>query len=356
MSVNSVTLKDLDGSLVWLKDRFAVTHADADFYGGRARMAYALEPLGSPTGSTAKFHADVESADLATFRRDFSFRGLQPVGRFDGDLTLEWPSGHFAKGKRGGGGFVVTPPGGVALATSELTPLPPSSPVTAPEPAAPGAADKKPEFDKYLAVGPFPMGAHVDFTLDGDGMTFTRSWAANPSTYVSFDGRTTFDGTARLPFHVTSRDWQASDRLLAAMLSAINREPTGAIEVAGRGTFDGEMTGAFNKPRIEGEFAAEQMKAWDVLWGRARGHLVIENRYLDITDGIIGERPETSIRTKGRYSLGTRAPTAARRSTRTSSSATGRCGTSAMPSSRTSGPSTARSARRRSTFMALTSA
>ena len=172
--------------------------------------------------------------------------------------------------------------------------------------AAPRGPDltENTEFDKYLPHGPFPMGARVGFDIDPDGFTFQPSWAASPTTFVRFSGRSVFGGAAEIPFHVTSYDWQASDRLLAAILTAITNEPTGAIEVAGRGTFDGVMTKTFSKPHIAGRFAGENIKAWDVVWGRAAGDLVIEDRYLDITNGMIGDRPEESIQTTGRFAMG----------------------------------------------------
>ena len=47
------------------------------------------------------------------------------------------------------------------------------------------------------------------------------------------------------------------------------------------------MTGAFKRPRVEGEFAGADMRAWDTLWGTARGHLLIENGYVRVTDGHV---------------------------------------------------------------------
>ena len=38
---------------------------------------------------------------------------------------------------------------------------------------------------------------------------------ATPSTYVEFEGATAYGDSSRMPFHVSSADWQESDRLLA---------------------------------------------------------------------------------------------------------------------------------------------
>ncbi len=63
------------------------------------------------------------------------------------------------------------------------------------------------------------------------------------------------------------------------------------------------MTGAFRNPRIEGDFAGEQMRAWDVVWGSVRGKALIQNSYVDVTDVTITSGPSV-IATTGRYSLG----------------------------------------------------
>ena len=80
---------------------------------------------------------------------------------------------------------------------------------------------------------------------------------------------------------------------------------TGAVQLGGRGTFDGVMTKSFKDPRIAGRFSGDAIQAFYTTWGRVSGDAVIENRYIDVTNGVIGDEPEkASIRTSGRYSLG----------------------------------------------------
>jgi len=79
--------------------------------------------------------------------------------------------------------------------------------------------------------------------------------------------------------------------------------PTGLIEIGGRGEFDGTMYGAFSRPRIEGHFAGERMRAWDTVWGRAAADLVIENGYVTITRSVI-EEGGSRFETEGKFSLG----------------------------------------------------
>ena len=110
------------------------------------------------------------------------------------------------------------------------------------------------------------------------------SHIATESTYVEAQGRTKYGEESDLLFHVSSADWQESDRVFAGVLTAFG-STTKAIPIGGYGTFDGSMTGAFNSPRIEGEFSGEQMRAWDVVWGSVRGKALIQNSYVDV-DGV----------------------------------------------------------------------
>jgi hypothetical protein len=79
--------------------------------------------------------------------------------------------------------------------------------------------------------------------------------------------------------------------------------PTNAIPIAGDGTFDGVMMNSFSRPRIEGTFAGERMRAFDVDWGTAYGTVAIENAYADIKDVVITDAG-SQILADGRFSLG----------------------------------------------------
>ena len=78
---------------------------------------------------------------------------------------------------------------------------------------------------------------------------------------------------------------------------------TAAIPIGGYGTFDGVMLNEFRRPRIEGTFAGEQMRAWDVDWGSAKGSAVIENSYVDVKDALI-TRDQSALYVDGRFSAG----------------------------------------------------
>jgi hypothetical protein len=153
-------------------------------------------------------------------------------------------------------------------------------------------------------LGPLPVGGHLALTFNGTGLTFADSTVATPTTYFAFSGQTEYGEHSNIPFHVTSLDWQESDRLLSAIMTAAGSR-TGAVQLGGRGTFDGVMTKNFKDPRIAGRFSGDAIQAFYTTWGRVSGDAVIENRYIDVTNGVIGDAPDTtSIRTSGRYSLG----------------------------------------------------
>jgi hypothetical protein len=291
--VNDLVFDDLHGSLIWTPERFAVTHADADILGGRTRFDYSIAPLGRPGGSTQSFSAEYADLDLTALGSFMSLKSLAMAGRATGNIALDWPSGRFRAGRRGGGHTVVTPPAGMEIAPIDLPAVP-----------RPAADEPKP-FVSDRPLPPIALAADVDYDVDPDGWTFTESWAATPHTYVAFAGRLASSGASEFPFHVTSHDWQESDRLLARIMTAV-AGPTRAIEVGGRGTFDGTMTGSFSAPRIAGRFTGQDTRVWDVTWGRGVADAVISGGYVDISNGRFGDSPDASITADGRFALGFR--------------------------------------------------
>lgn len=290
-SVNDLVFPHLHGGLIWTNTRFAVTHAESDLLGGRTRFQYALAPLGTPTGATATFSADYENADLFDLDRVVNWHGLRLAGVASGSLSLEWANGHFGATRHGEGHTAITPPAGIGIAPTVL----PATPL-------PAVAEAKP-FDPNLRNGPITIGGDIQYQIDPGGITFDPSWTATTRTYVSYRGRLASGGSSEFPFHVTSHDWQESDRLLAAIMTAVSG-PTGAVEVGGRGTFDGVMTGSFSSPRIDGHFVGDALRVWDVTWGRAVSDLVIENHYVEIAHSLVTGPPGASIVADGRYALG----------------------------------------------------
>ena len=101
---------------------------------------------------------------------------------------------------------------------------------------------------------------------------------------------------------MTSLDWLESDRLLAVIMTAFV-SPTGAVPVGGVGQFDGVMLLGFSRPRIEGTFTGDRMRAWDTLWGRGSAKVVIENSYVIVSESAVTDG-RSQIRADGTFSLG----------------------------------------------------
>jgi hypothetical protein len=290
LGINDLTLRGLHGALTWLPGRFAVTHAEADVLGGHARMVYALEPLGHrAVRPRATFSADYTGIGTLPFMQWNGWRALMPDGRMDGHVSLAWPNGRFVE-VQGRGQTAVSPAGGAAVAGARLQPR------TGPTPAA------SQPFDPRAPIGRFPVAGLLSYRFTRTDLDFDESWAATPSTFARFAGHAR-GGPARLPFHVTSHDWQASARLLSAILTQFGT-PAGAIEVGGQGTFDGVLTESFSAPRIAGSFAGEGMRVWAVEWGRATGDMVLHGRFVDVRDGRIENGRGGLITTSGRYAVG----------------------------------------------------
>lgn len=281
---------NLQGAVAWVPKKFSVTDATADFYGGRAAFDYVLAPLGSPTPPAAAFHTEYQSVDLPAFARAINWRNIDLRGRATGQNTMAWTNGHFGDTKHGDGRIDVGPPAGVSLTPATL-------------PASVAVLDPEIPFAKDRPLGALPIGGELKYRFDSVGLDFDPSWVASWSTYVAFQGHAGFGSVSNVPFHVTSLDWQASDRLLSAILTAAG-SPTGSVPVGGYGQFDGTMTGPFSQPVVAGRFAGDAVWSWGVRWGRAVGDIVIDNSYVTVKNGLIGDATGSSIRADGRFSLG----------------------------------------------------
>jgi hypothetical protein len=292
--VNAYRFRDLQGSLIWVPDRFEVTEASAGFYGGQSSFTYKMAPLGrAGTRPTMTFDAEYENVNLLTFTNFLETRGLRLAGRASGRNLLEWPSGRFAE-RRGEGTIRFEPPAGVRLQTREML----ADVIQANE----RLGESWGPFSNHLPLAPVPVGGELTYAYGPEWVDVGPSRVATPDTYVEFEGRTAYGDRSNMPFHVTSADWQESDRLLAGLMTAFGA-PTRAIPIGGYGTFDGVMLASFRRPRIEGVFTGERMTAWNVNWGSARATAVIENSYANVKDVVITSG-DSVIRADGRFSLG----------------------------------------------------
>jgi hypothetical protein len=294
VGVNAWRFPDLRGSVLWVPDRMEVTNATSRLFGGTAKFDYRLAPLNKrdvPIGASWEVaYIDVDLTQLTDF---LETKGLRLSGRASGRNHLDWKLGKWSE-KTGEGEVTASPPAGTTPMTREL--LPEQLAEQAALPPAPGP------FERHAPLGYLPLAGHVVYTLDPDWIVLGRSWAATPKTYVEFEGRTAYGEQSRIPFHVTSLDWLESDRVLAGIMTAFG-SPTGAVDIGGAGQFDGVMLLGFTKPRIEGTFTGERMRAWDTEWGRGTARVVIENSYVTVSESVITDGT-SEIRTDGKFSLG----------------------------------------------------
>ncbi len=292
--VNAWRFPKLHGSVLWVPERLEVTDATSGLYGGAARFDYKLFPLnqrGVPT--RAAWDVGYRDVDLAQLTDFLETQGLRLAGRATGRNHLDWELGKWGE-KRGGGEVTADAPAGVTPMTREFQ----RAQLDAEAALLPEAGP----FSSRAPVGYLPIAGHVVYALDPEWITLGPSWAATPKTYVNFEGRTSYGDRSRIPFHVTSLDWLESDRVLAAIMTAFG-SPTGAVAVGGSGQFDGVMLLSFTKPRIEGTFTGDRMRAWDTLWGHGTAKVVIENSYAIVRESVITDG-QSEIRTDGTFSLG----------------------------------------------------
>ncbi|MCM3878847.1 MAG: translocation/assembly module TamB domain-containing protein [Vicinamibacterales bacterium] len=259
----------LKGQLSWLPDRFDVTNTSAQFHGGNAKLLYTIAPLGKPQPAHARFDAQWQDIDLASYTDFLEMKGVRFAGRWTGQNRLEWPLGRFREHAGDGTSDVAIPPGSA---------------------------------EAWTGAGHLPIGGHVSYKYDREWVEFADGRFTTPATDVTFSGRTAWGDNSRIPFHVDSADLQESDRVLAGLMTAFGA-PTSAISVGGRAEFAGTMTESFGRPRVEGTFAGENMRAFNVDWGSGKAALVIQNSYVDVTGGRMA-KDGGEIAVDGRFSLG----------------------------------------------------
>jgi translocation-and-assembly-module (TAM) inner membrane subunit TamB-like protein len=293
--VNAWRFPNVKGALLWIPSAFRVTNVTTDLYGGRANFDYAIESSPQPgKPSTSIWDAKYADVDLTRLTDFLQLSGIRLAGRASGRNRLEWPMGRWSD-KRGSGQITaVMPPGASPLSR-------------VPSQQAIAQADQLPPeqgpFNPHKPLGYVPVAGQIEYVLEPAWISIPKGWAATEKTYVEFTGgRTAWGQRSQIPFHVTSLDWQESDRLLAGIMTAFGA-PTSGIEIVGRGQFDGAMYGRFGDPRIEGHFEGDRMRAWSVVWGHATADLVIENAYVNVRNGVITSG-ESRIDAEGKFSLG----------------------------------------------------
>ena len=268
--------------------------AGSQFYGGDARFKYSIKPLGVPTPPTDRFDAVYTDVDLRAFT-DFEAVPGAAIRRAARRATT-CSSGRSASSREhhGGGHVAVAPPPGVTPMTASL--------------AAARALDADHARHEWGPFAPIPLPAHlpiageVTYRFDPERDRRRCEPLRDRAHVRVVSGSTAWGEQSRFPFHVTSADWQESDELLAGIITDFGSR-TGSVAFGGRGEFDGAMTGAFKRPRVEGVFSGEDMRAWDTLWGTGASHIVVENSYVRTTDALV-RLGDSEIHADGLFSLG----------------------------------------------------
>ena len=291
---NTWRFPDLKGKVLWLPDRLEVTEATSGLYGGNARFDYRILSLDRKSGPRrAIWDVAYQNVQLPQLTDFLQTEGMRLSGQASGRNRLEWPLGKWDL-LRGGGEMNVEAPPGVATMTRELRPEVIARQVALKTEAGP--------FNRHAPLGYVPVAGRVVYSLDPAAIHLAPSWIATPKTYAAFEGQTAYLKDSRIRFHVTSLDWQESDRVFAGVLTMFG-SPTGAIPVGGYGEFDGVMLKTFAKPRIEGTFTGDHMRAWDVNWGQGFAKLVIENSYAVVSESSL-KSGSSEINATGTFSLG----------------------------------------------------
>jgi hypothetical protein len=287
--------QDFRAAVVWVPERFDVTRAEAGFYGGQASFTYALAPLGVPgRRADAVWDVTYRDVDLTTFTTFLATQGMRLAGAATGRTKLSWTLGAFAEAV-GEGSLTAVMPAGTMAATRALPPG-----------AADGArrrAEDLGPFSPHNALGPVPIAGQVDYTFDGRQVRFAPSVFATAETFVAFEGETAWGPDSRLPFHVTSSNWQESHRFLTGIMSMV-ASPTASVPLDGVGSFDGVLTGALANPHVEGTFSGQAMRAWNVTWGDIAGHAVIVDAYAYVKNVVVTNGATGRMDIEGTFALG----------------------------------------------------
>ena len=291
-TLNGLAFPDTNGSLVWTRDKFEVLDYMSGFYGGDARLTYLMAPLGTDEQGMATLEATVTDVDVSALSEAVALAGVRPEGVASGRNLLRWPLGQFASHTGTGRLEVVAPSGSAPL----MTPL-----ATGKNPSVIGSYASV-EFSPAGEPWRFPVGGEVTYTIKPEWIEIAPSRLATPATCIDFEGKTAFGEESNIPFKVSSIDWQESDRLMSAFMTAFGRD-TNEFLIGGRGHLNGVMLETFSRPRIEASFDGMGIEAWNVPWGRGRGRVVVENSYLDVVDGVFGQDGSV-VQVDGRFAIG----------------------------------------------------
>ena len=211
--LNYYRFPELEGSLVWLPEKFEVTRASSRLL----RRAHRFHvPDGAARRQGARLDVRASSSIIAS-----RSAGARPTcsrpracASLAGRPVTTGSSGRpgVSRPARARATSIVTPPPGVEVQGPRL-------PDGAKE-AAQGARCQLGPFSNHRPLEPVGIGGHLTYSFDGEAIRVEPSELATAETYVAFEGATAWGDRSKLPFRVTSTNWQESDRLLAGIMTA----------------------------------------------------------------------------------------------------------------------------------------
>jgi len=290
--VNDHRFQNLQGHVFWDRGRMEVTRATGELYGGEADFTFLMAPLGRPDRRPdGDFDVTYREVDLTALSDFYQTKGLRLAGRASGQHEIQWPIGRYAESRGSGKSLIAA-----------------AANLQGPQLAAEAAADAR---DRYLIAGPFsqhtplvpvPIGGDLTYTFDPEAIRFAPSRVLTEHTYIGFEGATAYGDRSKLPFRLTSNNWQEADRFVAGLMTMFDA-PTKAVPVDGIGRFEGVLLGSLRRPRIEGRLTGSEMYAWDVNWGDIDGDFVVENSYAHISRSVVS-KDLARMNITGQFSLG----------------------------------------------------
>ena len=160
---------------------------------------------------TASFDTDYEDIDLTTLSDLWKFDGIRSPAVCRAANVLEWPLRRY-RDHTGGGSVRFTPPDESVLMTRDMPLDRVAVRLARGEDAGP--------FSPLTPIEPVPIGGEIVYEFGPEWIDIKPSHIATESTYVEVQGRTKYGDESELPFHVSSSDWQESDRVFAGVLTA----------------------------------------------------------------------------------------------------------------------------------------
>ncbi len=163
------------------------------------------------------------------------------------------------------------------------------------------------EFDRGAVprAGRGGRAAEVRLRAEVDHRSRRAGWR-RARTYVELEGRDGVPGErSRIPFHVTSGDWQESDRAARRHHDGRSASPTRAVPMGGAGTVRRRDDSARSSVRAsKARFTGDRMRALDVEWGRADAQRDDRERATPTSPAPSSRRATRGWTIDGKYAIG----------------------------------------------------